>query len=97
MYMRIDKAKLRRRMVFAGITSFNELGEKTTPLGLGVRKLYYLLDSYDWNTQQLYALCQVLDCSVTDLLSFDLERIDPKVEAPSVRNNLSFNLANQGA
>lgn len=76
----------------AGITSYNELGEKTTPHGLGTRKLYYLLDGYEWSTQQLYALCTVLKCSVTDLLSFDLERMIPKVDAPSAGSNVRFDL-----
>lgn len=83
MYMRIDKTKVKRQMGIAGIATYNELGEKTTPHGLGVRKMYDLLDSYEWNTQQLYALCGVLNCSVTDVLSFDLERNVPKVDAPS--------------
>lgn len=84
MYMRVDKAKVKRWMDVAGIPTFNELGEKTAPLGLGVRKMYYLLDGYDWSTQQVYALCQVLGCDVTDILSFDMERIPPKADAPSV-------------
>lgn len=67
-----------------GIFTYNELGDKTSPLGLSVRKLYYMLDGYDWNTQQLYALCQALECDVTDVLSFDMERIAPKADAPSV-------------
>lgn len=97
MYMRIDKSKVRRRMEAAGIDTYNELGEKTTPHGLGVRKMYDLLDGYDWSTQQLYALCNVLGCSVTDILSFDLERINPKAEAPNATSNLHFNLVLQAA
>lgn len=92
MYMRIDKSKIKRQMEAVGILTFNELGEKTTPHGLGVRKMYDLLDGYEWNTQQLYALCNVLECSVTDILSFDLERINPKAAAPSATSALPFNL-----
>lgn len=76
----------------AGINSFNDLGEKTSPHGLSVRKLYYLLDGYEWNTQQLYALCTVLRCSVTDILSFDLERMSPKADAPSAVSSVRFDL-----
>lgn len=96
MYMRIDKAKIKRQMEEANIATFNELGEKTTPHGLGVRKMYDLLDGYDWNTQQLYALCNALGCTVTDILSFDLERIAPKAGAPSAISDMHLSVVAPG-
>lgn len=91
-FVRIDKVKVARQRDAIGIATWNELGERTTPHGLGVRKMYDILDSYDWHTGQLYALCEVLKCRTTDILSFDMERISPKADAPNGHIGLKFNL-----
>jgi DNA-binding Xre family transcriptional regulator len=92
-YMRIDKAKVEKLRDGVGITSWNALGELTTPYGLSTRKMYDVLGSHDWHTGQLYALCKVLGCRTTDILSFDMVD-DPKALAPSgnVPTGLKFNL-----
>lgn len=96
-YVRIDKRKVKAKMDAMGISTWNELGERTAPHGLSTRKMYDILDGYDWHTGQLYALCQVLQCKTTDLLSFDFEQVDPKVEAPNgdPRYGLKFSLVLQ--
>lgn len=84
MWIRIDKAKVQEQMRVAGIATFNELGEATNKHGLSQRTLYDVLNSQDWSTKQVYALCEVLGCKPTDILSFDMKRLDAgKAEAPS--------------
>lgn len=84
MWIRIDKAKVQEQMRNAGITTFNELGEATNKHGLSQRTLYDVLNSQDWSTKQVYALCEVLGCNPIDILSFDMKRLDAgKAEAPN--------------
>lgn len=84
MWIRIDKEKVQDQMRSAGIATLNELGAATNKHGLSQRTLYDVLNSQDWSTKQLYALCEVLGCNPVDLLSFDMKRLDAgKAEAPS--------------
>lgn len=84
MWIRIDKAKVQDQMRKANIGTFNELGEATNKYGLSQRTLYDVLNSQDWSTKQVYALCEVLGCNPMDILSFDMKRLDAgKAEAPS--------------
>ena len=84
MWIRIDKAKVQEQMRKAGIGTLNELGEATGAHGLSQRTLYDVLNSQDWSTKQVYALCEVLGCNPIDILSFDMKRLDAgKAEAPS--------------
>lgn len=84
MWIRIDKAKVQEQMRKANIATFNELGEATNKHGLSQRTLYDVLNSQDWSTKQVYALCEVLGCNPIDILSFDMKRLETgKAEAPS--------------
>ena len=83
LWMRIDKKKVAERRDKVGITTWNELGEKTTPRGLSTRTLYDILDSQDWSTKQVYALCEILECTPVDILAFDMKttEVDNKGKA----------------
>lgn len=94
LYLRIDKEKVYRKMREKGIEAWNDLGDLTRSEGLSTRSMYDVMDSQDWSTKQLYALCKVLECNPVDILSIDMGRgnSQKKQEAPS-EPRISFNLA----
>jgi DNA-binding Xre family transcriptional regulator len=64
---RIDRYKVRLRMLQLGIDTFEELAALA---GLSQGTIYNSLDGFNWRSQTLDALAKALRCEPTDIITY---------------------------
>lgn len=97
LYVRIDKEKVRRLKEDREIGAWNSLGAKLeslddTSLRMSTRAMYDILDSQEWTTKQLYAMCEALECMPLDILSFDAKRVNGSAKKALLPGGTAFGL-----
>lgn len=68
MNMRLDRYKVKQRMLSLRIEHFKELAEKAE---IGENTIYQALDSHKWRSTTVASIAKALDCNPLDLITID--------------------------